>query len=679
MKRISKLALITIIIQTIVTFGINWLYFIVFYRVRKASLLSTNKENFYINGIKIYFTKDIRKLSLFSIIAFFLYLILFSLLIMLVLDPNFFMIINNELFKYIFDNLGVAVLLSIVFFFIIYYLNKIIISKVIHTIYKNNHDCFCNYSDSDKMVFILTCIFTLGLVYIFYLFELAITELYLYYLNKYINKQEYKINKVSIIVLLIVLLTSLVLIYYVIRLYYFINPATIYFILVSILNIILNYGLFELLLRMSFDHNIEVFINKYQYRYHFQSNRLVLLIGSIVIIAVLIFTGIRFEKKKDFQIYEISVNNINDYTCHLFGDKEICRLSEEDFDENSSKYRKYQLWQRQYGNSKKHQQLIVSSVNPDKISKQPIVINAKGDVLYTSSEGELISADNNAFLYVQTYYRKINNKYVPIFNIIKNLELIIEFYENSLHLSILNNNVYLYDFQSDTLKKYEENLINIDTTRLMIDDLSIDFNANNNIIYGYQIKEDLTYLNIKTDNVEKLIIALTYFDSFLFDELIYHVRNAYLPFNEESLKYRNEYDLIVFRILSNTKHISYYNDRYYLYMKSINERIRRLNESYIYDENYNLHKCRNDNCNNDKIYTSKQLEIINLSKILYTDAYVDPYDTFTVNDKKEIRLLLEDRKNFTGDINISFSIKTIKQYFTKESMLDELSIQLKRK
>ena len=107
----------------------------------------------------------------------------------------------------------------------------------------------------------------------------------------------------------------------------------------------------------------------------------------------------------------------------------------------------------------------------------------------------------------------------------------------------------------------------------MIDDLNISFKSLQENIYGYHIKDNLTELKIKSeDNINKLFLIISYLDPFPIDELLYNISQSFKPLNEEKLKYISDYDLSLARLFNNTKHISYVNDRYYLYMRQLNQK-----------------------------------------------------------------------------------------------------------
>jgi len=318
-----------------------------------------------------------------------------------------------------------------------------------------------------------------------------------------------------------------------------------------------------------------------------------------------------------------------------------------------------------------HQELIVSVINPNEIKNKSIQTRYNIDDAFYTAPGQLYS-HKNAFIYVQTYYKQISNSFVPVFNIVKNLELVTEINDFDVHFSILDNKVFLYDFMDKSLVEYKRNYRNIDTTRLMIDHLEITINSNYANLYGYRIDYKTTLLNVKSSNIEKMKYLITYLDPFVYDELIVYLNNSFIPIAKEKQYHRTDIQLIGFRIFENTKHISYYNDRYYLYMANIADISHQNIKTYINHENGQLIQCEEDNCTNltTKVLTN-HVNIKNLNKqfqIFYTDTY---NSSFPIVDNNIISILTEGNQDFSGQITFSFDIKSINQYFDNESIIHE--------
>lgn len=671
MKKISYTAIFSLIIQTIITFGINWIYFFIYYRLNKYSFLASNSEHDE-NSFIAFFKTNRDKLSIFSIVLYFIFLIIFSLSIMLVNDVNFFMILHYQLWDYIKSNLLYAILLAIIIFFLLTYGYKILMKNVYHTIYKNNNQYFDNYNETDLTIFILLCFLTLGWFYIIFLFALGIYELHTFMVNKIYNKTPYRFSILGFLALFSIAFLSLFLIVYTIKYHQFLSNVTIYFITVFILNIFLNYGFYELRMNIFLNKRLDILSKKSNFKLSIDKKMFSLCI--LVVVIGLLYSLLHVYNINDIHIKDFDNLSTDHLACEEITDKDyrVCRKSLDDFDESSKIYQKYNIWQRQYANYALHQKLIVSHVKADEIIKNPIVINYSGEILYTSKEGLLTPNSKEAYLYVQTYYKKNGNDFVPVFNIIKNLELILDLNNNSLYLSILNNNVYKYDFLEDTLNQYNEHYQIIDTSRLILDDLTISFKSNTNNIYGYNIKEELTYLDIRSkNNIGNLLLLISYLDPFPIDELLFHFSQTFSPLTEEKIKYLSPYDLSVFRLYHNTKHISYYNDRQYLYMANLNEREHIVNENYLFNEKKEIELCTKTNCDTDLKFYNNKIDIGYLSNTLYTDEYIERDDNFKINDNKYITLLTEGRKYFDGNAYLGFTIKTIKDYFTGQFISNE--------
>lgn len=672
MKKISYLALITIIIQTVLTFGLNWIFFLVYYRLNKYAFISNNSENEKISSFVLFLQKDRKKLSTISIIMYVIFMILFSLLIMLINDVNFFMILHYSLWDYIKSNFIYSLLLAIIILTFLTYSYKILIKNVYHALYKNDHKYFNNYSDVDMILFFVICFLTLGWFFLLFLFFLAMHELYLFIFNKYVNKTNYRISYLGLFSLLIILLMSLILIFYLAFYHHFLGSITIYLIVITPTNLILGYGLFELKMRLFLNNKTNLLIKDVKFQP--KTNKLLLTFGISVVLVCLVISIIKIKEVNNF--YSPEFNNITNKNLYCLENEvnTICRLSKEDFDPLSNKYNRYSIWKSHYYAYDHHQKYIVSHINPKEIVDEPITINYSGEELYTTPEGVLLSNSKGAYLYVQTYYKNYKDYYIPVFNIIKNLELIFTFEDDSLFLSILNNDVYKYDFLKDKLTKYKDNYLNIDTTRLMVDDLEINFYALENNIYGYHVKEDITYLEIKSENINKLLFTISYLDPFPANEILYYLCQTLVPLDVDKLKYISDYDLSILRIFDNIKHISYYNDRYYLYMRLLNQKSHSTDESYKFDEDFELAKCEDLKCSGENLVTNSNLTIDNITNVLYSDIYIESNDDFKFHDNKKITLLLEGNKTFYGDIEINYAIKTIKQYFQNQKISKETQL-----
>lgn len=669
MKNISKFALTTLIFQTILTLGLNWVFFLLYYRLYKYSFLSTNKVNYEVSHFDLFFKKDVKILSILSIILYFIFLLFSSLVILLVNNTDFFYIINFQLWSFVKSNFLLSILMTIIIFLFLTYSYKILIKNVYYYIYKKNHSYFNNFSELDLVSFIIISILTLGWFYILYLFTLGIYELYLYFINKHINKSNYFFSTFGIISLFLVIFINSILAYYLVIYHGYFNFISLYLILLFMLNTILNYGFFEIKMRLFLKDDL-VILNKNQDKiFKPYINKKIILLCSFIIFISMFYSIYKINDLKEIPLNIYDNINITDLKCEHFDSNSIC------FNRNLNlNNEEYSVWSTPIAsdqNYKYHQQLIVSMIHPTEINNEVIQTRFDGsDILYTS-QGKLYSY-RNAYIYVQTYYKRISKNYVPVFNIVKNLELVMEISDSDIHFSILDNNVYLYDFMSETFTKYDRNYQNIDTTRLMIDDLNISIESNHHDLYGYHLDNDTTSLHIESDNIERLKFVISYLNPFVYDELIFYLHNSFTQISQEERYHRTDVQLITFRVFRNIEHISYYNDRFYLYMANIADINHSMNLSYINSENNQLIEFQDEIFMNhiSKVLTN-QINVKYLNKqsqIFYTDNYDDD---FPINDNKIISLFLDGNREFSGQVTFNFDIKSIKQYFENEIIIHE--------
>ncbi|QVK19133.1 oligosaccharide repeat unit polymerase [Mycoplasmatota bacterium] len=668
MKKLSKFALTTLIIQTILTLGLNWVFFLIYYRLFKYSFLSTNKVNYEVSHIDLFFNKDCKKLSIISIVTYFIFILFSSFTLLLINDTDFFYILNFQLWSFVKGHFLDAILLSVIIFLFLTYAYKILIKNVYFNIYKKNHVYFNNYSELDLVSFIIISILTLGWFYILYLFTLGIYELYLYWINKYNNKTNYYFSTFGIISLFLIGFMNVILVYYLVINHVYFNFISLYLIILFMLNTILSYGFFEFKMRKFLNGDL-IILNKNQDKiFKPYINKKILLLCSFIIFVSLFYSIYRINDLNELSLNTYDNINIANLKCEQFDSNSIC------FNRNlNMNNEEFSIWTTPIAsnqNYKYHQQLIVSMIRPSEIKNEAIQTSYKvNDVFYTSP-GQ-VYAYENAYIFVQTYYKRISKNYVPVFNIVKNLELVTEINDIDIHLSILDNNVYIYDFMSETFSKYDRNYNYIDTTRLMIDNLNISIKSNHNNLYGYHIANETTSLHIVSNNIEKLKFFISYINPFVYDELVFYLHNSFSQISQEERYHRTDVELLTFRVLRNTKHISYYNDRFYLYMDNIADINHSMNLSYINSENNELIEYLDKEIDQIPKVLTNQINVKYLNKqsrILYTDNYdVD----FPVNDNKIISLFLEGDHDFSGTITFDFSIKSIKQYFDNENITHE--------
>ncbi len=665
--KLSKTALTAIIIQTILTLGLNWLAFLIFYRIWKYSYLSLNEESNDYNNFYLFFKHKMDTLSIISIIIYLIYLLCFTIGIFIIVDPKFFYYINFALASYLKSNILSAVIIAIILGMGVTYSYNVLIKNVFYTIYKHTNQHFNNFTQFDFYLFIFFSIISLGTYFLTYLIILGLYDLYLSWLNKIVNKKSYVFSKYGIVSLFLIGYLFIVLLYYISINNVYLNKTTIYVHIIMFLNVFLNYGFFELRYRLFSDNNLTIFEQTGDYSLNaFFNQRLVVFSFFIVIITTVISVG-RMNNFKEQRISYPALTKINTY--EEIGDIKLCYPST--YNQGNSRYN---LWIEPISATQEynyHRRLITSFINPEQLN-EPQVINigySYIDIFYTT-EGEYYSY-NNGFIHVQTFYKKMDDCFVPIFNIVKNMSLVASLDNFTLHLSIMNNNVYYYDFYMDKLSLITGKYRNIDTTRLMIDDLAIKVIAPQNTLYGYNIKDDTTYLDVDSDNIRNLETFVTLFDYVPVNEMIPSLFKAFRQLDEKEVMHLTDIDLLTFRLFKNTEHISYYNDRYFLYMSTVGL-ARNINESYI-NTPEGLIKCADTRCKNisDISYTN-ELNIINLteqSRMLYTDLLLYN-DDFKMIDQKIITIF-DNSSSFDEIVEIQFTVKTIKQYFYKEVIAEE--------
>lgn len=668
--KLSKTALAAIIIQTILTLGLNWIAFLVFYRVWHYSYHSLNDESNEYNNFYLFFKHKANALSIISIIAYILYLFLFTLGIFIIIDPNFFYYVNFAFLSYLKDNLLSALILTIIFGILYTYAYKILIKNVYNTIYQRNNHHFNNYTQFDFYLFILFSIITLGIYFLTYLIILGLTDLYLFWINRSINGKKYTLSKFGVVSLFLIGYLFIVVLYFISTNHVYLNSITVYIHSIMLLNVFLNYGFFELRLRIFYDSNLTTFMQSGDYSLNTYTNQRLAVFSFFIIIITLVLSIGQINSFKEKQVTYPALNSINKYEEH--GEVALCYSNV-----YNARNTRYNLWIKPIIASTDyiyHQELITSFINPEQLNEaKPVNIGySYTDIFYTTA-GEYYSY-NNGFLYVQTYYKKYNDCFVPIFNIVKNMSLIASLDNFTLHLSIMNNNVYYYDFYHDKLSLITGKYRNIDTTRLMIDELNIKVKSPSNTIYGYNIKDDTTYLNVDSDNISNLKSFVTLLDYVPVNEMVISLLKALKPLEENQIMHRTDIDLLTFRLFRNTEHISYYNDRHFLYMSTVGI-ARNINESYI-NTSEGLLKCEDARCKNynDISYTN-ELDIINLteqSQILYTDELLNN-DDFKMIDRKIITIF-DTSSAYDETVELTFTIKTIKQYFSKDYIVKEMLV-----
>lgn len=673
MKKLSKFGLITLILQTIATFGLNWLFFLIYYRLEKFAFLTNNKENEEVSNINLFFKKDVKALSIISISCYFLFLFILSTILLLSVNEDFFNILNFKLFDFVLSNIIYSILLASFIFILITYSYRIIIKSVYNTIYKNNNEYFNNYNDIDFIIFIVLSIISFGWLYILYLFTLGIYEFYLFMINKYVNKSKYNFSTFGIIAVFLIIFADIVLLYYIIEFRFYINPISIYLLLLFLISPLLNYGLYELKMRLFLNNRLNNLSKSFDYIFRPYINKKVILMCSIVVFVSLVisYNKIQTIKPIDYQLYtDVSIDN---FQCQIYSENEICFNPNYDKDKNN-----YSTWEivpiKLNDEYNYHKELVVKMINPGEINNEAILFNNNyRDFVFTSNEGEYFSNDNQ-YIYVQTYYKQLSkNKYIPLFNIIKSLEVINWVEDYNIHLSILENKVYIYDFVTQTFNIYDRNYHNIDTTRLMIDNLKINIESEKTNLYGYMIDSETTYLNVKPNNQEIFTMFLVHFDPFMFNEVIMHLYDSFNNLTENEIYNRDVIDLLTFKYFKNDQKISYNNDRFYLYMDNIRNISPYSKDTYINSENNLLIPCYEKEKDDIKKVFASSIEISNLTKqtkMLYTTDYAS---MFSNSDSKLISILTEGNKEFSGYITFSYEIKTIKQYFNQE-VLKEVTL-----
>ncbi len=664
MKKLTKFAMTTIIIQTILTLGINWLFFLIYYRLNYYSFLATNKKYYEVSHFDMFFKRRVNRLSIISIISYFIFLCVFSMALFISNDVHFFNIINFQLGLYITNNIFYSIIMAFVIFILLTFSYKILIKNVYYTIYKKHHQYFNNFSELDLVLFIIVCILTLGWFYLLYLFTLGLYDLYIYFINKQVNKSNHYMSTFGIISLFLIVFVNIILFYYIYTYFHYYSLIAIYVLMVFIANTILNYGLFELKIRLFLDNNLTV-LKKNQDVFKPYINKKIIYLCSFIIVISLFYSVYKINSYKVYPENTYEMISLKNLTCNLYGDNSIC------LNLNNNLEKKYHVWKTPKSineDYRYHQRLIVSPIHPIDIDEEPIQTRHNFKDLFYTSPRKFYSFQNS-YLYVKTYYKRVHEHYIPVFNIVKNLELVSEISDNDIYLSILNNDVYLYDFVYDDFSIYDRNYQYIDTTRLMLDHLQINIESNDVDLYGYHLENKTTYIDIKSNNIEKLKYLVSYFDPFQFNELIIHLSQSFKPLNRDVRYHLTDTQLLTFRLFRDTKHLSFYNDRFYLYMVNIANIKHTTSMSYINDENNNLVECPDKKCINEttKVLTH-HLDIRNINKqsqILYTEANDTDYQ---VSDKKTISIYKEGKYDFSGQIVFSFDIKTINQYFTGQKI-----------
>jgi cell division protein FtsL len=666
-NRISHLAKLTLITQTILTLGLNWLFFLMNYRAHKAS----------VNVLRIAKKKELNHTNFLDVLSIFLFSVYVLIMLVVVRLGSYFIfeplqnhwVSFNDLFTWILI-LIVYILITLIVSYLFRVLTIHLHKQIYSTQYRNQNFQYDAFFENTKGEMILLNIFTLGVFYIFYLLYLGLYEVYHYVLNRQMNQKYIFTTRGTIGLGLIGILYGSTLFYFLFNLL-FLNKISGYLMFMALINPLLGFGLYEFKMRRWLNNDLSILkreLNIKKSKFSFKIFYSICLLILLVSISQTIYSSLQNESFKHSKPIRIKQDEVS------------CALNE-----------KFCL-PTAYLKSKPTSDLIDKRENPtlqeevrnylyyyhngDQIDPAPIhYINGGFQKIYSSEpvlyqehlKNKYEEADQFRskyfYLSVQTFYIKWDkDRYVPAFNLIKTIDFEVVNLDQKFYVELNNNPVYLYSFVTNELKEYDEAYTNIDTTRLIIDEMTLTTNDQ-----VEKIGNSYKSVHVAPDSKALSQGLLSHFNPLWFDELF--DKSYYLS----KVGYPNYFDILSAKVgLTQMDHISYPYDRYYLLLKTSD--YLALNDTSSND--------------NDQIMTTTKETSIPRSEAEARDAanscsikknkclvkednqfynYLMGFDSYRVEISDFYTL--SDEQMEEGQL--SFEIKSIQQYFKHEILVEE--------